>query len=133
MDKSIKDIYNLLQKTFPLTSLLTTSTSQSITLGTNTITYVPHDENEYFYLGAFIEQDHKAHTDIYNEIVIRIWKNKTAEVYSLRHAHLGYYEETYTKKHGIEFAKPQVRIDANMFFTDWLTNLQKEHGNLQLR
>lgn len=132
MDTSTKDIYNLLQLTFPLSSLLTTQTSQSITLGTKTITYVPHDENEYFYLGAFIEQDHKEDLDIYNEIIIRIWKDKTAEVYSLRQAHFGHYEETYTRRHGIEFAKPQVRIEANTFFTDWLTNLQKEHGSLAL-
>lgn len=133
MDTSTKEIYSLLQSIFSLNFLFAAQTSQSITLGTKTITYVPHDENEYFYLGAFIEQDHKKDLDVYNEIIIRIWKDKTAEVYSLRQAHFGHYEETYNKKHGIEFANAQVRIEANIFLTDWLINLQKEHGTLKLQ
>lgn len=132
MDTSTKEIYSLLQSIFSLNSLLVVQTSQSITLGTKTITYVPHDENEYFYLGAFIEIDHKKDHDIYNEIIVRIWKDKTAEVYSLRQAHFGHYEETYTRKHGIEFANPKIRIESNVYFTDWLKSLQMGHGTLSL-
>lgn len=94
---------------------------------------MPHEKNEYFYLGAFIEQDHKDDMDIYNEIIVRIWKNNKAEVYSLRQAHFGHYEEIYFRKHGVEYARPQIRIEVTNFFIDWLTNLQKEHCSLQLQ
>lgn len=133
MDTSTEKIYSLLQSVFSLSSLLTSPSSQSIQLGNKTITYVPHEENDYFYLCAFIEQDHRDDIDIYNEIIVRIWKNRKAEVYSLRQAHFGRYEETYFRKHGVEYARPQIRIEAHNFLIDWLTTLQNEHGSLQLQ
>lgn len=132
MDASTEKIYSLLQSVFSLNSLVTSPTSQSIQLGNKTISYVPHEENDYFYLCAFIEQDHRDDMDIYNEIIVRIWKNQKAEAYSLRQAHFGHYEETYFRKHGVEYARPQIRIEANKFLFDWLTNLQREHGSLAL-
>lgn len=133
MDTSIEKTYSLLQSIFSLNTLLTSQVSQSIQLGNKSITYVPHEENSYFYLGAFIEEDRKDDVDNYNEVIVRIWKNNTAEVYSLRQVHFGGYEETYSRKNGIETAKPLVWLEANEFFTNWLINLQNEHGSLQLQ
>ncbi len=133
MDKSTEKIYSLLQSVFSLSSLLTAPLSKSTQFSDRTITYVPHEENDYFHLGAFIEQDHRDGIDTYNEIVVRIWKNKKAEVDSLRQAHIGHYEETYSRKQGVEYARPHIRIEANSFLSAWLVSLLKEHGNLRLQ
>lgn len=133
MDISTEKTYNLLSNTFSLNNLLGETLNKSIQLGNKTITFVPHEENDYFYLGSFIEQDNINGLDIYNEMTIRIWKNKKVEVYSLHLSDIGLHEDIYREKHGIEYARHQIKYEATLFFIEWLTNLKNEHGVLLLQ
>jgi len=117
---------------FYLNQLLTSSIPQSVQLNSKIITYLPNEENDYFYIGMLIERDRLDDIDICNEIQIRVWKNEKAEAVSLRQVQLNRYEDVYFKKHGFEYANLQAKSEANTFLVRWLSVLKKEYGKLDL-
>lgn len=126
IDAERKTIYELLNKVFPLKTILTPSFSKTISHNGLNISINNLDQNSYFTTIQLSQFGKLADSDLFNELIIRVWTNKQAEVISIRQAHLNIYEETYFKRNGFEHARPEIRHQAHQFLFEWLRELQQQ-------
>lgn len=130
IDTERKTIFNLLNRVFPLKTILAPSFSKTLKHNGFNISINNLDQNNYFTTIQLSQFGKLADSDLFNELVIRVWTNKQAEVLSIRQAHFDIYEETYFKRNGVEHARQEIRHQAHQFLFEWLTELEK--NNFQL-
>lgn len=126
IDTERKIIYNLLNRVFPLKTILAPSFSKTVMHNGFNISINNLDQNDYFTTIQLSQFGKLTDSDLFNELVIRVWTNGQAEVVSIRQAHFDIYEETYFKRNGFEHARPEIRHQAHQFLFEWLRELQQQ-------